>query len=264
MAIVPSVQQSLTDRRRLLFGLCAVALTPALAQGAPQRELRVVGTRFERIYERQADGGFSGMGVELVRLIAQSCGFTVRFDIYPWKRAQALVRRGEADLLVGPYKSAERQLTMAFGARPFFQDQVAFFGRAGQAPAWDGDYAALRGKRIVTLNGWIYGGAFSRAVAGLQVSVANTVENGLNMLAYGHVDLFASNRRDTDPVIRALALNNKVIALAPLIDVQNAYFAFPLGERFDVLRLRFDQALEELAARGELQKLARRFEVNLP
>ena len=264
MAAALLLQQLLTDRRSFLCGLCVLALRPGLAQGTRQRELRVVGTNFERIYERQSDGGFTGMGVELVRIVAQACGFSVRFDIYPWRRAQALVSRGEADLLVGPYKSAERQLTMAFGARPFFQDQVVFYARADKAPVWDGDYAALRGKRIVTLNGWIYGSAFSRALAGLQVSVANTVENGLNMLAYGRVDLFASNRRDTDPVIRALALHNKVVALAPLIDVQDAYFAFPLGERFDPLRLRFDQVMQDLAARGELQKLARRFEVSLP
>jgi len=170
------------------------------------------------------------MGVELIQAIAAQLGYVVRFEIYPWKRAQLLLAQGKADILVGPYLSEERLRTMRFSQRPFFQDQMAF--------------EAARGR--------------------LQVSVANTVENGLNMLKYRHVDLFATNRRDTEPMVDVMELRGKVESLQPLIDVQNAYFAFPPEARFDALRLAFDRALEELAVRGELQRLAKRFSVSVP
>ena len=253
-------------RRRLLAGACGVLLgaaCPALP-AQPARELLVIGTRFEQIYERQAGGEFTGMGVELVRTIAAQLGYTVRFEIYPWKRAQYLLSQGKADILVGPYLSEERLRTMRFSQRPFFQDQMAFYTLAGAQHGWNGDYRSLADKRIVILNGWVYGEAFEAARAQLRVSVANTVENGLNMLKYRHVELFATNRRDTEPVIDGMELRGKVDSLQPLIQVQNAYFAFPRDARFNALRAAFDTALEELAVHGELQRLGKRFAVNVP
>lgn len=271
MPIKASLQSGglLSDgRRRSLLGLCGIALGAvphfSLARPAASRELLVVGTRFEQIYERSADGQFSGMGVEVVRRIAIRYGYQPRFEIYPWRRAQELINTGRADVLVGPYKSAERLRTMRFSEQPFFQDQVAFYVRAESMPIWEGDYAMLKGRRIVTLNGWTYGPAFSRAAPQLSISIANSVESGLKMLTHHHVEMFASNRRDTDPVIIALGLQDQVFPLAPLIDEQNAYFAFPLKPRFGELPAQFDQALADLKARGELQRLARRYGVMLP
>jgi polar amino acid transport system substrate-binding protein len=255
-------------RRRALRGLCGLALSlspiAAPAQAAPERELRVVGTRFERIYERQPNGEFTGMGVELVRLAAQRFGYQVRFELFPWRRAQHLVTEGAADVLVGPYKSAERLKTMRFSKQAFFQDQVAFYVRALEMPLWEGDYAALRDKRIAILNGWSYGAAFTAALPRLHTSVTNTVESGLQMLLHSHVDLFASNRRDTDPVVLALGATDKLLALAPLIDVQDGYLACPLKPRLGALATQLDRLLEELKARGELNRLAKKYELVLP
>jgi polar amino acid transport system substrate-binding protein len=253
-------------RRRLLFGTCGIALgaLPHFAFGAGKTPLRVVGTRFEGVYERQADGEFSGLSVEVVRLLARRRDCAVQFEMYPWRRAQQRVSMGLADVLVGPYKSAEREQTMLFTEQPVFQDQVAFYSRAKGMVFWGGDYAALKGKRIVTLNGWSYGAAFTAAAAGLNISVANNVENGLMMLMYGHVDLFASNRRDTDPVIQRMGLTDKLLPVAPLIDRQNAYFAFPKSASGGELAGAFDQLLSELKSSGELRRMAKRHLVSVP
>ncbi len=256
-------------RRALLQMVCLSLLGGASVRAAggaaaPGRELRVVSTRFPRIYELGADGVFDGMGVELVRTIATELGYTVRFEIYPWARAQRMLNQGQADILVGPYKSAERVSTMAFSGRAFFEDQLAFYIRSDSKIEWGGDYQALAGKRIVALNGWAYGAAFDRARPGLLLSVSNTVENGLNMLVHRRVDLFATDRRDTDPVVVSLGMQGKVAVLAPLIDTEMAYLAFPKMEAFDELRLQFDHALNQMAAHGVLQKLGQRYGVSVP
>lgn len=244
----------------------ALGAVPLSSFARPQaaRELLVVGTRFESIYEQRGDGEFAGMGADLLRLFAKRYGYQLRFDIYPWRRAQELVNTGKADVLVGPYKSAERQRTMRFSGQAFFQDQVAFYVRADRMPIWEGDYGMLKGRRIVTLNGWSYGPTFAEAQPGLTISVANSVESGLKMLVIGHVEMFATNRRDTDPVIAALGLQDKLLALAPLIDVQNAYFAYPLTPRHREMPAQMDKLLLEMKRNGELQKLARRYGVTLP
>lgn len=252
----------------MLLGLCGIALGAlphfSWARPAAGRELVVAGTRFESIYERRPNGEFAGMGVDILRLLAQRHSYQLRFEIYPWRRAQELVNGGKADVLVGPYKSADRLRTMRFSEQAFFQDQVAFYVRADSLPLWEGDYGMLRGRRIAALNGWNYGAAFSKAAPQLTISLTNSVESGLKMLAAGHVEMFATNRRDTDPVVVALGMQDKVMPLAPLIDVQNAYFAYPLAPRFADVPQQMDRMLAEMKARGELQKLARRYGVIPP
>lgn len=234
------------------------------AAQASGRELVVVGAHFARVFEQDAGGEFSGLGVELVRQVARQMDDTVRFELYPWPRAQAMLVQGRADILVGPYKSEERQALMQFSQRPFYQDQMVFYRRRGEALEWRGDYRALRDKRIVILNGWVYGAPFAAARPSLQVSVANSVSNGLKMLAFRHVDLFASNRRNTEPVIASLGLQDQLELLAPAIEVQNGYFAFPRDPAHDALRGSFDAALNTIAERGELRKLGQRLGVGTP
>lgn len=249
-------------RRLYLTGLCGMALSavPLLSFARPPavRELVAAGTRNEGIFERNDNGEFSGMAVELIRLLAQRHGYQVRFQIYPWRRALEVVAGGQADILAAAYKTPERQRVMRYSQQDFFRDELAFYGRIDGLPLWQGDYALLEGRRIAVINGWSYGPAFARAAPQLLISVTNTVANGLRMLERGHVELFASNRRDTEPVLTALGLQDKVMALAPLIDVQQAYFTFPLTPRYPELTAQMDQLLLEMKKSGELHKLARR------
>lgn len=250
--------------RMRLAGLALLWPALALPPAAQARELLAVGAQFERIFDYQASGEYTGLGAELVRQLASRTGNTVRFRMVPWARAQAMLAQGQADILIGPYKAPERLASMAFSERPFYQDQIVFYARQDAGVSWDGDYAALRSRRLVMLNGWAYGAEWQRARPGLQISVANTVESGLKMLVHNHVDLFITNRRNTDPVITRLSFERQVKPLARVIDVQNGYFAFPRSPEFDKLRLQFDQELNSLIDSGELKKLGRRFDVVVP
>lgn len=251
-----------TFARTWLRGVAAaLVLLPAACHA---RDLLVVGAHFERVFEQGQDGKYTGIGAEIVRLFAAGNGDTVTFKLYPWARAQAMVAQGVADILVGPYKSAQRELSLAYSDQAFYRDQMVFYGRRGETLVWNGDYALLRGRRIVVLNGWRYSAPFERALPALQASVANTVENGLKMVAFRHVDLFATNRRNTEPVVERLGYRDKVLALPGVIDVQDGYFAFPRRAQSDAMRGRFDQAFKALVDSGELKRLGKRFEITLP
>eukprot|EP01034_Spumella_vulgaris_P027364 gene27364-34073_t len=235
--------------RRLLnpaVALAALGLAPALlADGAGARELVVVGAHFERVFERRADGEFTGMGPDIVRMVARRNKDTVRFELYPWARAQAMVAQGLADILVGPYKSAERLERMAFSHSAFYRDDMVFYTLAGAGHGWQGDYATLEGKSIVVMNGWAYGAGFDAARPRLRISVANNVENGLLMLTYRH-------------------LNGVVLALPQVIQVQDGYFAFPKRASHDPIRASFDAAFDALIESGELKRLSQRYDVDIP
>lgn len=251
----------------------ALSAVPLLSFARPPavRELVAAGTRNEGIFERGANGEFSGMAVELIRLVAQRHNYQLRFQIYPWRRALEVVAGGKSDLLAAAYKTPERQRVMRYSQHDFFRDEVAFYGRSrgrgsssSSSAGWQGDYTRLAGRRIAVINGWSYGPAFARAAPQLLISVTNTVENGLRMLDRGHVELFASNRRDTEPVLDALGLQEQVIALAPLIDTLSAFFTFPLAPRYPELPAQIDLLLAEMKRNGELQKLALRYGATPP
>ncbi|HEY0064137.1 MAG TPA: transporter substrate-binding domain-containing protein [Telluria sp.] len=246
-------------RRAVIAGTLAVTLLPVRA--AP-RELLVVGGHFARVYER-ADGNFSGMGPDILRALAGALGQSLHFDLVPWARAQSMVAKGQADLLVGPYKSPERQALFSFSERAFYVDEMVFYARAGELFIWDGRFASLRNKRIVCINGWAYGDAFDAARPHLHLHQTNSVEAGLAMLAHGRVDLFATNRRNTEGVVPFLELQGKVAPLERIITTQHGYFAFPRLSEYEAIVARFDRAFNAFAERGELQRLGRRLDVRV-
>ena len=251
-----------TGRRLLALALLwPVLLVPSQA---PARELLAVGAQFERVFEYQSSGEYGGLGAELLRLMAARTGHTVRFRMVPWARAQAMLVQGQADILIGPYRTPERIASMGFSDKPFYQDQMVFYTRQDASFGWDGDYAVLKSRRVVLLNGWAYGAEWERMRPGFQVSVANNVENGLKMLVHNHVDVFVSNLRNTDPVIARLGYGRQVKPLPKVIEVQNGYFAFPRSPTFDKLRLQFDQELNKLIETGELKRLGKRYDVGVP
>jgi polar amino acid transport system substrate-binding protein len=242
----------------------AVIFTLFCCLPAVARDVLVIGTHFERVYERGQEGEIVGLGPEVVRLIAERLGHRAIFELYPWARAQALVAQGKADILVGPYKTFERQQLMAFSRLPFYQDQMVFYVRKGTMQDWSGDYAALADQRIAIVNGWSYGTLFDKARPQLRLDIVNSVDSGLKMLAAQHAQMFASNRRNTEPVLGRLGLSGQLAMLPRVIDVQEGYFAFPKRPASDALRKEFDAEFQRLADSGELKRLGLRHEVNVP
>jgi polar amino acid transport system substrate-binding protein len=235
-----------------------------LAGSATAAELLAVGARFERVYEQRADGEFTGMAPELLRTLAERMGHTVRFAVYPWARAQAMVAEGKADILIGPYKTPEREQLMAFSKRAFYRDRMVFYARNEAHLQWNGEYDKLAGLRILAINGWAYGPQFEAARPRLQIQTVNTLESALSMLAAGRADLLATNRRNAEPEAERLRLADRVAPLPTVIEVQDGYFAFPLKERVPHLRADFDTAFAAYADAGELHRLAQRLHVTAP
>lgn len=246
---------------RAILTFCLCILFSGIANA---REIVAVGTQFGRVFDQEANGDYAGLSVDLLRLIAQRMGETIRFEIYPWARAQALVEQGKADILIGPYKTPEREQRFNFSEQAFYQDQMVFYVRDDAPLAWHGDYAELKGKHMAAVNGWAYGNAFDHVRTELGVTNANTLQQGLQMLAAGRIDLLASNRRNTDFLLADQNFPAKVKPIEPIIGTQNGYFAFSKSSDHDQLRLRFNQIFAQLVASGEFAKLAHMHGVQVP
>lgn len=248
-------------KRRSLWGLvCLMIAAPAC--GAT--ELLAVGAEFSKVFEQTASGEWRGMGVEIVRALAERAGDTVQFKIFPWPRAQAMVQQGRADILIGPYKTPERRFQFAFFDQPFYRDRMVFFARRDSAISWRGDYTALKGARIAALRGWRYGAEFEQARPSLDLHDVGQLENGAEMLALGRVDLLAANERNARPILEALHLSQALAAVDPPIATQDGYLAFSNRPQLETSWLRYNQLFNQMVQSGELIKLGVKYGVATP
>ncbi|MET0266692.1 MAG: transporter substrate-binding domain-containing protein [Duganella sp.] len=244
--------------------LLAAGLGAMAPQAAMAVERVAVGASFNRIYEQDANGHWHGLGVDVLRLLAARAGDTVRFQLYPWPRAQAMVERGQADILVGPYRSPQRLKRFAYLEQPFYRDRLVFYARRASDVSWQGDYASLAGWRVLAVRGWHYGEPFDLARPKLDLSEVTQVDNGLQMLAHGRVDLLASNVRNSAVPIEALHLRDALVEMCPDIGRLDGYLAFPRDARFTAVRQRYDALFSQMVRSGELQKLGHKNGVLVP
>ncbi|MRW86045.1 transporter substrate-binding domain-containing protein [Pseudoduganella sp. FT26W] len=245
--------------RKTIFLLLALASAPVHAA-----ERLAVGTTFSHIFEQGADGQWHGLGVDVLRTLAARAGDSVRFKLYPWPRALAMVERAQADILVGPYKSPERLKLFAFMDHPFYRDRMVFYARSDSNPPWQGDLAALKNRRIAAVRGWHYGAQFDQVRPLLDISEVPQLENGVQMLALGRVDLLATNQRNSTELIGGLHLERALTVLCPDITQLDGYLAFPRSPKFSAVRARYNALFTEMVRSGELARLGARNGVLVP
>jgi len=245
----------------LLLAMAFGAGAPLLAHAV---ERLAVGASFHQIYEQRDDGSWQGLGVDVLRLLAARAGDTVSFKLYPWPRAMAMVERAQADILVGPYKSPERLKNLSFTDQAFYRDRVVFYGRRDGNVLWRGDLAALKDRRIATMRGWHYGLQFDQARPLFDINEVPQLENGLQMLARGRVELLATNERNIAGMVDSLQLGTAVTVLCPDITQLDGYLAFPRDPRFSAVRERYNTLFTEMVRSGELARLGARNGVLVP
>src|SRR5471030_45783 len=236
-------------QRALLILLMLLSATTAAA-----RELLAVGTYSEKIFIQDGDGRYAGLGVDIIRLVARNNGDTVHFAMYPWPRAVAMVAHGQADILIGPYKTAQRETLLAYTRQPFYQDQIRLYALDGalgrRQPA---------AVRLALLNGRDYGEDFARATGTMPVIVTNDVDNALRMLAIQRVDLFAVSRRNAEPAIARMGWAARLKPVAQLPQQHDGYFAFSNQPQADALRRDFETAFNRLIKNGMVRQLVKRY-----
>lgn len=91
------------------------------AGAAPSTPIRAVGAQFARIFEGAEGQAPRGLAVEL---LTQLLGENVRFEWMPWPRAMLMLEQGDADVLIGPYRTPEREARMLFSVRSFYSDAM--------------------------------------------------------------------------------------------------------------------------------------------
>ncbi len=231
---------------------------------AENREIIVAGTDFAYLYEKNAKGEVTGFAVDILKALAARHNYQLRFELYPWTRAQWMVENGFAQILVGPYKTSAREQKYYFSRFPFYRDQLVFYVRKSSGMAWQGRYAALQNQRVAVIQGWAYGDEFERQRISLKpVSVAN-LAIALKMLVNKRFDYLAANIRNTEGVLREMPGLEDLIALEPIIQQQDGYFAYCKESQCEKIWQEFEQTYQDLLQQGDLQRWSRAYPIKFP
>lgn len=238
--------------------MAGLGMTPP-ARATP---LRAVGSQFARIFEGAEGQAPKGLAVDL---LGQLFGDSLRCEWLPWSRAQLMVEQGEADILIGPYRTPEREARMLFSVRSFYSDAMVWYARRGEEARWGGEFGTLAQTPVAAVRGWAYGSRFERMKTSMsQLTWVQNVDAGLLMLTKRRVELFAANDRNCQPVLQRLSLTDTVARCSPPLDVLHGHMAFARSAGGEDLARRYDQAFEQWLRTGSAAELYRRWGVERP
>lgn len=110
---------------------------------------------------RVNDCDMNGAAAEIMKTVLNNIGIKNVKMIYagPWGRVQESARIGSIDVIVGLYKTKERQQYLHFAEPPFVMDPVAIFVKKGKKFKYR-DLSDLKGKTGVNILGNSQGQAF--------------------------------------------------------------------------------------------------------
>ncbi|MBA4342924.1 MAG: ABC transporter substrate-binding protein [Methylibium sp.] len=183
----------------LLLGGLAGAPWAAQAESV---ELRVVGSA-DPPFRIFGAGGPTGLYFDLLNEAARRLGWPLRYTEVPSARALKMMEQGEADLMLGPLRTPERERFLSYSRTVLPAEDKAFYTRAAAAPLRRLD--DLQGLSIGVHRGKRYGAAFD-ADARLRRLELNDYRAALEMVSRGRLDAAVLPERQGDLLVRSLGL----------------------------------------------------------
>jgi polar amino acid transport system substrate-binding protein len=219
-----------------------------------------VSTPFPQLSEENENGELSGLAVELIQELFHNIGHEVIIKLYPRKRALQMVLDGEADGLIGPGKTVEREQIFRFGEYPFFDNTQVFYVRADDPFEWKGDYATLKGKTVGLLHGWGVPKPFEAIIPTLTVEPVATTEQNFLKLTHSRIDIILTSRHDATDLFEKSDIEAQVRRLEPPADVTPGYFVFAKNRPdLEPLILQINQELKNMIEQGRVDELQRKY-----
>jgi polar amino acid transport system substrate-binding protein len=244
--------------RQALLGCLALLLCPLLQAGP----LRFVGSDFPGITQSGSPHPY-GLGIDVINAICQRQALPCTIELLPWLRAQAMLQNGQADVLIGTYRTRERARFMTFSRYPLYVDTLYWYRQARRPLQWNGDFASLAGLHLGVTHGWTLGQAYENAKPGLDIDSANTLEQSMTKLQRQRLDLVASNERNARYTLARLGAVD-ILPIQPAIGQQGGCMGYGLHVLRDERLTRFEQGLSQAAESGELTRLSQRYGLPYP
>lgn len=239
----------------LTLRLCVSLLLflPLLAAG---EALRLVANPWPPFNDQKLKG--NGLSSELVQLALERAGYqTVYFEV-PWERTLLGVKRGDYDVLINAWYSAERA-EYGHYSQPYLVNRVRFVQRKDYGIRFD-NLADLYPYSIAIVRGYAYSDEFNNDQRLRKVGVGSFVM-GARMLHAGRVQLALE-----DELVARYHLNRELRGIRDQLE----FLPLPLSEnglhilvrrshpQHRTIVRRFDQAIDAMKKDGSYDAIFKR------
>lgn len=202
--------------RHVLLVLCCFTLAVVtLRVSGEEAKLRFVTLEFSPFV--YIDNGIvSGPGADVITAVCGHMNVTCVYELYPWRRAQKLVKEGKAVGMMVVGRNKRREEWVRFSP-PVFQTEYGFFVAAGNPISYS-DSGDLEGFKVgvfapsntATNLRAIQTGMTEGGLNPIEIEDRPDDESGFKKLALGRLDAVYSNRDRGNEIIRKLGLESAV------------------------------------------------------
>ncbi len=233
---------------------------PPPPKSAVDTEKRIVlGADVYIPYQYEENGELKGMSVDIVKEAFKRMGYSVEIKVLPWSRVLKSTEDGAVDAMFSSFYIEERSAYMTYAMEPLAVSVQSLFVRTGSSIRYDGTVQSLKGYRLGTIIGYIYGDAFKQGKEDgtLDVSEAEDCPTNILKLMAGRTDVFIDNRDTTRYYLKKDNLEDEIVELAPPFTEQEMlYLAFSKKRVVDpALVETFNRTLKEMKQDGTWQKI---------
>jgi polar amino acid transport system substrate-binding protein len=188
-------------RRGLLPPICLALPWPAFAQTQPP-VLRVVGSADPPFRIFRGNGG-GGIYYDLLNEAVRRLDWTVSYQEVPSARAFRMMELGEADLMMGPLRTPERERFLSYSQIGLPTEDKGVYTLASAAPVRS--IEDLQGRDVVVHRGKRYGAVFDTNPRIRKYEVGD-YRSALEMVALGRTSAAVLPERQGDALLVEMKL----------------------------------------------------------
>lgn len=200
-----------------------------------------------------------GLKVELLNaVVAEIEELEAETILLPWKRCQALAKRGTVDGILPLFKNEERATYLEFTKGTFPQLSTFWYNKAKFPDGldWYGNFEKLSHLKLGMLNGAHIHAEMEQVFAdGLGIQRARDMDSLLGLLTRQRVDLIAIDDNVGRYMVSKLGLTETIGAIKLPISLQYSYFGLSKTSGADKYVGRFNQVISELDSKGTIESL---------
>ena len=198
---------------------------------------------------------YAGIYVDILRQVAAETGLQLEFTELPFARAFRVMQEGEADIMLGPNRSPEREAYLHYLEPPLPQEPKVFLQIRSAIPIRS--YEDLRDRRIAVLRGATYFDRFDADEALTRIAVDDYTA-ALRLTVVGRADTAIM------PELQALWLLRQTgfqLVPAPYhVPGRDSYIVLARSSPLVAEAPRLEAALRRLVDSGAVRRILQRYE----
>jgi len=232
-----------------LFNILLCLFSPLYAQDA----IIVVGNHAPP-YRIITEGEFSGIYFDTIKVIAERLNFSIQFREEPFARALVSMERGEADIMLGPNRTPEREEFLIYTDATFPPAQKAFYVHPDTPPITI--YEDLYGKIIAVHLGKVYFERFDNDQE-LTKEEVDSYEQAIMKVVKGWNDVVIMPEQEGDYLLQQLEITLKK---SPYIVPGNvSYLTISKQSPVQQLQRDIEEAMDAIKADGTMDTILMRY-----